>query len=316
MSSSVVTYGASGVAILCAVDAIVNGLVAQVQADAPGAYVPPAGAYTGVGTGLLLGVAAIVTAAGPTLVQIYQQRVAERLARLNFGGRLTDLERDATHAREEAARAREEAAQARAEAERMRREADELRGKVDSNAARVGVNEAKSDAVVDALRRQGWLDPGDPPAPSTILSRPRPTLLIVEDNPDMAGLLVKLFTGSGFATTYAPTLALAEEALAKGPHWMILDLKLGDGDLTEDTDGMWLLRKVRRERLNTHVAVVTGTAVPERLAEARALSDAVFTKPIANFDDLVATLNRVSPPEPPSERPTGPAPSQPGGPDA
>lgn len=151
----------------------------------------------------------------------------------------------------------------------------EVRHLIAMNTARLTVDEARSEAILGRLREKGIIAPQPSVPAGEMLKLPRPTLLIVEDDPETAKLLMKLFTAHGFSTHYAPDLSIAREKLAKGPHWMVLDLEMGD------EDGLDLLRTVRAEGLHTRVAVVTGSANLEHIAEAKALTPDFFaSKPI------------------------------------
>ena len=81
----------------------------------------------------------------------------------------------------------------------------------------------------------------------------------------------------------ASTVAGAMAGLASRPSWILLDLMLPDGC------GSDVLRKVRAERLDIKVCVVTGCG-PALLDEVRTLgAEEVLTKPL-NVDLLLATL--------------------------
>lgn len=170
--------------------------------------------------------------------------------------------------------------------DRLRAENEELRALAPATTTRLAAAEGRTDAVVAELRRRGYLAPGPGQPPAAALERPRATLLIVEDNAEEANLLARLFTAQGFATRNAATRAEAMALLGKGPHWMVLDPGLPDGD------GLDLLRAVRSGDLPTRVVVVTGSADPAVLAAAEGLRPAaMLSKPI----DVSELLNTIVP---------------------
>lgn len=165
------------------------------------------------------------------------------------------------------------------------------------NTARIAATEGRAEAIEEALRARGWLAPD--PGPRLPSLGPRRTILIVEDDPATAKVLMRLFVREGFAATYAASLEEAGRLLAFGPHILILDLLLQGGD------GLILLRQVRDAGLACRVIVVTAAVDPLRLAAVRELKpDALLQKPV-RLDDLMAAVDA-----PPSSSPI-PAPEAP-----
>jgi DNA-binding response OmpR family regulator len=133
------------------------------------------------------------------------------------------------------------------------------------------------------LQRRGMI--ATPPDIGGI-ARARQTILIVEDDADLAKAWKRLFSKAGFVTELAATL---EEAMAKveaGPNCMLLDLNLAT------SDGLEVLKKVRAENLPVRVAITTGPMQDARLAEVAGLlgdNDEIFEKPI-KFRELLLWL--------------------------
>jgi CheY-like chemotaxis protein len=125
--------------------------------------------------------------------------------------------------------------------------------------------------------------------------------------------MAALLTSHGFATTYACDAPAAHALLTKGPHWMILDLKLD-----RPGDGLDLLRRVRSERLETRIALITAEVNQERLAEAREMKpDIYLPKPVSDVN-LKVLLDKLTEPlggsgEHEQIGPAGPSAGRPGG---
>jgi CheY-like chemotaxis protein len=103
----------------------------------------------------------------------------------------------------------------------------------------------------------------------------RPRLLVVDDDHFTRLALNAFFTRGGWRVSLAATVAEAMALLGDGPHQIILDLDLPDGD------GEAVLGAARSRCPGAQVTVCSGVADPGRLAEVRRLSpEAVLTKPI------------------------------------
>lgn len=110
---------------------------------------------------------------------------------------------------------------------------------------------------------------GDPPPPPN-----RSHALIVEDDGMSRHALSRLLRLSGYDITCAATISEAKAKLADGPHWLILDLNLPDGQ------GTVLLRQVRSNGLPIKVAITTASTDQAVLSEVSGLHpDAIFRKP-------------------------------------
>lgn len=110
-------------------------------------------------------------------------------------------------------------------------------------------------------------------------------LLVVEDDPHVAGSLVHGLREAGFSATAVARLAAADERIARGaPALVVLDLNLPDGD------GLVWLRRVRREGHRMPVIALTARdTLPERVAGLEEGADDYLTKPFA-FAELLARI--------------------------
>jgi ActR/RegA family two-component response regulator len=174
----------------------------------------------------------------------------------------------------------------------------ELEVQVPANTAAVagvqGVMDGALD-ILDDLARQGVITL--PVRPNR--SRTRATILVVEDNPETAHLLMRLFTHQGFSPSHSPTVKDAMEKVNLFPSWVILDLKVGADN------GLDLLRKVRTESLPVAVAILTATEDRNLIKAAQALKpDRFFKKPV-NFNELISAITPGSGPR----DPVGPGPA-------
>jgi CheY-like chemotaxis protein len=108
--------------------------------------------------------------------------------------------------------------------------------------------------------------------------------LIVEDDADSREALSKALRVYGYDASCAGTFFEAVAKLTPNTRWLILDLRLPDGD------GSALLRYIRQHELPIKVAVVTGAEEDALLADTVLLKpDAFFTKPV-DFADVATWL--------------------------
>jgi DNA-binding response OmpR family regulator len=100
-------------------------------------------------------------------------------------------------------------------------------------------------------------------------------LLLVEDNPRLAGLIRDGLQGQGFAVDWCATVAGAETALQIGSYdLLLLDLGLPDGD------GLDLLRTIRRGKDTTPILVLTARGgLDDRVSGLDAGADDYLVKP-------------------------------------
>src|SRR5437762_7402511 len=114
-------------------------------------------------------------------------------------------------------------------------------------------------------------------------------VLVVEDEQDLCELIAEALIGEGYDVTRARDGAEAVAAASAGPFDVVLaDIRL------PKIDGLTLFRRLREERPDTDVIVMTGNAaVGDAVA---VLKDGAFdylTKPI-NLDELGVQLQRLA----------------------
>jgi two-component system OmpR family response regulator len=115
---------------------------------------------------------------------------------------------------------------------------------------------------------------------------PRPRLLVVDDDPEIAALIVRYFGGHGFEVEVAADAAQARAALARPPDAMLLDLGL------PGEDGLALLRTLRQS-WHGPVIVVSGRGESvERVVGLELGADDYVTKPF-DFRELLARVRSV-----------------------
>jgi two-component system response regulator TctD len=113
-------------------------------------------------------------------------------------------------------------------------------------------------------------------------------LLIVEDNPELAELLVKALSGSGFTSDLAATGEDARALLAVA-HYAAVILDLG----LPDDDGLAVLRDMRAQGDATPVLVLTArSGVDDRVRGLQAGGDDYLIKPFA-FEELLARVQAL-----------------------
>jgi CheY-like chemotaxis protein len=225
---------------------------------------------------------------GPLFFAWLNKREERADARANLQGQLdqykAEMARQKVEADREKAEVKAKAEAAEAKVHQAIQETDELRrqlGDVPANKARIAATDGKLDAVLEELRLSGFLKP---PKPAEGQRSPRTTVLIAEDDPNQARALQTLLTAKGYAASSAVTMEEGFSLLEKGPHLMILDLRI------QGKDGLDLLRKVRADGKQTRTVIITGMADPVELAKAEALRpDKVLKKPV-DFEELLEVL--------------------------
>ena len=116
-------------------------------------------------------------------------------------------------------------------------------------------------------------------------------VLVVDDDPDIAGLLVARLGALGYETDSAPDGFAALERLAATP----LDLVITDVSMPGMT-GLELLDAIRAQDLDLAVVLVTGMGSEDVAVDAlRRGADDYLRKPFAS-DRLVASVQRLCPP--------------------
>ncbi|MGZ4309455.1 MAG: response regulator transcription factor [Gaiellaceae bacterium] len=115
-----------------------------------------------------------------------------------------------------------------------------------------------------------------------------PRVLIVEDDAELRGILVRGLSEEGFSTDAASTGAeLLRKAAAEPADALVVDIGL------PDTDGRDLCQALRAQGVEAPVLFLTARdALVERLAGFRAGGDDYLTKPFA-FAELVARLQAL-----------------------
>ena len=128
-------------------------------------------------------------------------------------------------------------------------------------------------------------DPADAALPQTD-RRPidgRPIIAIIEDDRGTAGALRSIFTRKACEVSVAGTLVEGFALIERPVDYVILDLKLPDGD------GIEILRRIKSDEKPVRV-VVTTSVDTARLAEVQALRPhRILRKPL----DLVDLLSAI-----------------------
>jgi two-component system response regulator TctD len=113
-------------------------------------------------------------------------------------------------------------------------------------------------------------------------------LLVVEDNEELAGLLVRGLGAAGFAADVVASASDAQSVLGATRYAaIVLDLGLPDGD------GLEVLQALRARQDATPVLVLTArSGVHDRVTGLRSGADDYLVKPFA-FEELVARLQAL-----------------------
>jgi DNA-binding response OmpR family regulator len=113
-------------------------------------------------------------------------------------------------------------------------------------------------------------------------------LLVVEDNLDLAELLISALMKNGFAADVMTSASSAEEALASS-HYAAVVLDLG----LPDEDGLICLKRLRARGSSVPVLILTARgSVADRVDGLRAGADDYLIKPFAT-EELVARLQAL-----------------------
>jgi two-component system, OmpR family, response regulator MprA len=115
--------------------------------------------------------------------------------------------------------------------------------------------------------------------------RKPPSLLIVEDQADLAAMLAQVLGEEGFGTRVVGDGRKAiEEAVRLPPDLVVLDI------LLPGLDGLAVCRELRARGMRMPVILLTARdAVPDRVAGLEAGADDYLAKPFA-FEELVARI--------------------------
>jgi ActR/RegA family two-component response regulator len=231
-----------------------------------------------------------------------EQLEAERkTGRAELQRQLDDVKQDMDRVAREAQQKVDDAARElkrrddQAEAERclLAAEKEALKLRVSELEKTVPPIEAKTAAVagrVDALQcealKQNVLPKADPQRPP---DAPKPTVVIAEDNPGAVQVLSRLILANGFDPRTAVTLHDALSLVALGPHFAVVDLRLGG------EDGMEIVRAIQAKGSQTEIIIYTG-AGDERLDRAKEAvgAERVIEKGSQDSDkQLIALLKKI-----------------------
>jgi ActR/RegA family two-component response regulator len=115
-------------------------------------------------------------------------------------------------------------------------------------------------------------------------------VLVIEDDPSWRDALCRIARRLGYRADCEATVRGALAKLAERPTCVILDLRLSDGS------GLAVLEYIRTMGLTMRVAVVTGAADGDLLADAVLMHpDAMFTKPV-DITEIAGWLKRRATP--------------------
>lgn len=120
--------------------------------------------------------------------------------------------------------------------------------------------------------------------------RPRPAVLVVEDDPSVRGLLQTLLSAEGYdVATAADGLAGLLKASDRRPALILLDLMM------PDMGGLRVLEELRDDQATAGIPVVVVTGKAEAVPALRTQlgDDAVFLKPFA-VDELLDKVARAT----------------------
>ena len=114
---------------------------------------------------------------------------------------------------------------------------------------------------------------------------PRAHLLVVDDEPSILTTLQKALTLEGYAVDVAGGVKVAEDKLKKRTYDLCLfDVSLPDGD------GVELLERMRGQKLDTPVVVMSGHATIEAAVRATRIGALNFLEKPLNTDALLITV--------------------------
>ena len=114
-------------------------------------------------------------------------------------------------------------------------------------------------------------------------------ILLVEDEPELAQMLVAALTKDGMIVDHASTLAIAREAIHQSVHEaVVLDRGLPDGD------GLELIAQIKENGAGTPVIVLSALdSLEQKIEGLDTGADDYLAKPFA-FDELLARLRAVA----------------------
>lgn len=120
------------------------------------------------------------------------------------------------------------------------------------------------------------------------MSIPAPLVLVVEDSPEVAQLLVRTLVRQGYRVQLAPTLSAAAGSLeTEHPQLITLDLQLPDGS------GLALLHQLRADPATATIPVVIISGSVGAESDVYTQAQAVLAKPFSTAE-LSAAVRRVA----------------------
>ncbi|MCU0570860.1 MAG: response regulator [Oculatellaceae cyanobacterium Prado106] len=122
------------------------------------------------------------------------------------------------------------------------------------------------------------------------LSRSRPCILIVDDNPDNTGFLQMFLESEGYVVTVAHS---GQEALQQiqttAPQLVLMDVMM------PAMDGFAVVRKIRRDRHHRSTPVILLTAYDEPMAQGWKLgANDLLQKPV-ELNELISRIQTYLP---------------------
>jgi two-component system response regulator RegA len=116
---------------------------------------------------------------------------------------------------------------------------------------------------------------------------PRPTLLLVDDDPTFCGVLAQALKKRGFdvqsATDVVAGITLAE---AIEPEYAVIDLRIGQ------ESGLVLVKRLHELDANTRIIMLTGFASIATAVEAIKLGAVHYLAKPADVDEIVTALHK------------------------
>ena len=115
----------------------------------------------------------------------------------------------------------------------------------------------------------------------------RALILVVDDDPDMRGLLRSHLAGAGYEVAEAESAAAAHERLAERvPHLIVSDISM------PETNGVEFVANLRKESVLAQVPVIYLTSLePNTELAVRTLGYPLLSKPV-NARELLALVKR------------------------
>lgn len=155
---------------------------------------------------------------------------------------------------------------------------------IPANHSRIAAVGGRVDAIEESLAAVGYLK--KPPLAASY----RKTVLVVEDDVAIAGLLNKLLTHNGFTVSAASTLEEGMAAIEACPDCAIVDVMLPSTEEGKGHNGIDILRKVLAEKLPVRVVMVTASDDPVVQVDIEKLAPAAYLMKPFDLPDLLGAL--------------------------